>query len=108
MSTRTWIVAIGLCAFVTASGAYAAAALVSQKGKIFTPDELTQGSGSTLRIDNDDTIPHNVQVTTPDGENRNMGMQKPGEFADVVLDKSGDFMVRCGIHPKMKLVIHAR
>ncbi len=109
MSSRSWAVAaIGLCGLIIAGGAYATASLVSQKGKTFTPEELTQQRGSSIRIDNDDAVPHNIQVTTPDGENRNMGMQKPGEFANVSLDKVGDYMVRCGIHPKMKLVIRAQ
>ncbi len=108
MSPRNWAVAIALCGLGTAGAAYATGNVVRQKGKIFAPDELTQAVGSMLRIENDDTIPHNVMVTAPNGENRNMGMQKPGDHADIALEKLGEYQVRCGIHPKMKLVIQVR
>lgn len=95
---------LGLC---LAGAAWAAGPSVSQAGKTFSPGEIAAGLGQSVRIVNDDIVPHNVQITGPDGETRNLGLQMPGDRADVAIDTLGDFMVHCGIHPKMKLVIHA-
>lgn len=97
---------LGVCA--AAGLAQAVQTSVSQKGKTFTPDDLALAVGETVRIENDDAIPHNVQFTAPDGQKQNLGLQMPGERADVVLAKAGDYMIYCGIHPKMKLTAHAR
>jgi cytochrome c peroxidase len=53
-------------------------------------------------------VTHNITVILPDGTQRNLGVQKPGETVEVALEKPGEVMVRCGIHPKMKLVVHVR
>ena len=103
---RLFLIAIGLT--VAGGIAHSVEPGVSQKGKIFAPDELSRTAGGTVRIENDDAIPHNVQVTTPDGDKKNLGLQMPGDHADIALDKSGDYMVTCGIHPKMKLVVHVQ
>jgi plastocyanin len=81
---------------------------VSQKDKTFSSEDLKQTVGSTLRISNDDTVAHNVQMTTPSGETRNFGVQKPGESVEAPLEKAGDYAVRCGIHPRMKLSVHVQ
>ena len=108
MTMNTRIVAAALGGLLIAGGAWAVQESISQKGKMFTPDELSREVGGLVRINNDDSIPHNIQVTNPDGENKNFGLQMPGNHADVAIEKPGDYMVRCGIHPKMKLVLHAR
>jgi cytochrome c peroxidase len=89
------------------AAAHAVQNIVSQKGKMFSPEDLTGAAGGIVQIDNDDNIPHNTQVTGPDGESKNFGLQMPGEHVAIAIEKPGDYMVRCGIHPKMKLVIHA-
>ena len=81
--------------------------MVTQKGKVFSPDELTLAVGDTVHIDNDDNIAHNVLVGAPDGVSKNLGVQNPGDHADIIIDKAGEYTIRCGIHPKMKLVIQA-
>ena len=88
--------------------AFAADGLVSQKGKTFTPAELDRTVGSTLAIPNDDDTPHNITVRPPDGTTRNLGMQKPGDTVTIPLDQVGEYAVRCGIHPKMKLAVIVR
>lgn len=99
---------VALYGLLLTGGALAVQDGISQKGKTFTPGELSREVGATLRIANDDAIPHNIQFMTPDGENKNLGLQMPGDHSDIVIEKLGDYMVRCGIHPKMKLVVHAR
>lgn len=107
MTINQWVFAGVLCILVVGGAACAEQTLVSQKGKIFAPDELTLTVGATARIDNDDNVLHNITVITPSGDIRNSGLQKPGEHADVLLDKPGDYVIHCGVHPKMKLVVHA-
>ena len=96
-----------LCCLAVTGGAWAVQQGISQKGKTFFPDELSQVVGDKVRITNDDTIPHNIQVNGPDGESKNMGLQMPGDHAMVAVEKPGDYTIRCNIHPKMKLVLHA-
>ena len=104
-TTRAIMTACIVC--FAAGAAFAAEDLVSQKGKTFAPDELSEAAGMTLRITNDDDVSHNIIVTAPGGSPKNLGVQKPGDSVSVPLDQTGDYMIRCGIHPKMKLAVHA-
>lgn len=105
---------IELLIFGTAVGgliavvAHAATIEVGQKDKTFAPETIVAAVGTTIRINNDDGVVHNVLVTTPDSTTNNTGIQKPGESIDFVVDKSGEYRVKCGIHPKMKLTIQSR
>jgi plastocyanin len=107
MTIRKSALACALCVFAAAGAAQAVQSMVTQKGKVFSPDELTLAVGDTVHIDNDDNIPHNVLVTAPGGVSKNFGVQNPGDHADIIIDTAGEYTVRCGIHPKMKLVIQA-
>jgi plastocyanin len=82
--------------------------IVSQRGKMFSPTEVTMPLGATIRIDNDDNIVHNLRIFSPDGEKHDYGIQKPGESTDIDLKQLGEYMARCNIHPIMKLVIHVK
>lgn len=106
MRARWAMLAAGL-ACILAGAAVAAQGVISQKGKAFAPDAVDAAAGSAIQIENDDDVAHNITVTGPDGVSRNMGVQKPGVPVTVSLEKAGDYWVRCGIHPKMKLVVHA-
>ena len=108
MKTLTYAILALLCAAVAAGGARAVQSAVGQKGKNFAPEELSRAKGDLVRIDNDDSIPHNVMVTPPGGDRKNMGLQMPGDHAEIPLDQVGDYMIVCGIHPKMKLVVHVQ
>ena len=108
MTVRRWLILVSLGGAVVSGGAWAAENTVSQKDKSFDPEELTVAVGSSLHISNDDDVTHNVQVWNPDGENENLGVQKAGEAVDVPFPKVGDYTVHCGIHPKMKLMVHAQ
>src|SRR5689334_12386437 len=100
MPCRTFVVA-ALASCLVAGAALATGTAVSQKGKSFSPDDVSEAAGHMLRIDNDDDVTHNITVILPDGTQRNLGVQKPGEAVEVALEKPGEVMVRCGIHPKM-------
>ena len=118
------VCAAALCAAALSGGAYAMkpwklptgpamdAAVhhpaVSQRGKAFSPAEMSMPVGATIRIDNDDDVAHNLRIASPDGSKRDFGMQKPGESIDFDLSKLGDYMFRCNIHPVMKLTVHVK
>ena len=108
MTMNTKLATAALSGLLITGGAWAVQESISQKGKMFDPVELSREVGGMVRINNDDGIPHNVQVMNPDGENKNLGLQMPGDHTDIALEKLGDYMVRCGIHPKMKMVLHVR
>lgn len=79
-------------------------ATVTQKGLLFTPNELTLEKGQSVEFVNDDTTAHNVLVTG-DGVSFNGGLQAPGGHLKYTFTKTGTYTVGCGIHPKMKLTI---
>src|SRR5665213_3536726 len=81
---------------------------VSQKGRKFQPDTVDLMVGDTLKIHNDDEFLHHVYVKSPD-YNFDSEEQPPGK--DVTLPPFthvGEYNVLCGIHPKMKLVVHVK
>lgn len=82
--------------------------IISQIGKVFSPGEVTMPVGATIRIDNDDDVPHSLILSSPDGKRANLGTKQPGEATDIPLMQSGDYLARCGIHPAMKLVVRVR
>lgn len=106
--TSKMAIVVMACVIGMAGAARAVQGMISQKGKTFTPGDITQPVGSSVRIDNDDGIPHNLVVTAPDGTKQNHGLQMPGNHVDVSLPRAGEYMVNCGIHPKMKLTISAK
>ena len=77
---------------------------VSQKGKSFQPGELKVKVGDTVVFHNDDEITHNIFSRSENAE-FNLKMQPPGEDLKYTFEKPGTAMVRCAIHPKMKLVV---
>ncbi len=80
------------------------AATISQKGRNFTPDDITVEKGDMVRFVNDDFYGHNVYSET-EGADFDIGLQPPGEERDVVLEKLGIVDVRCRIHPRMRMKI---
>ena len=99
----------GTLALLMVSAATAASTtapvVVSQKGRTFLPGEVTIKSGDAIEIVNDDgDILHHAYVDTPEFS-FDSGDQKPGSHTLVYFPVTGTFMVLCGIHPKMKLVV---
>jgi plastocyanin len=79
---------------------------VSQRGRTFLPGELIIKRGDVVEIVNDDgDLLHHAYVES-DRFNFDSGDQEPGSKVDVAFTASGNFTVLCGIHPKMKLLVH--
>ncbi len=79
---------------------------VSQRGRALLPGELIIKRGDVVEIVNDDgDLLHHAYVES-DRFNFDSGDQEPGSKVDVAFTASGNFTVLCGIHPKMKLLVH--
>lgn len=95
-------IALGL-----ACAAEAAIANIDQAGQQFSKKALAVKVGDTVRYQNGDDAIHNINVIDAADVARDMGLQKPGEHIEVLFDKGGKFIVRCSIHPKMKMTVTA-
>ncbi len=81
---------------------------VSQKGRKFDPLSVDLATGGALMIVNDDgDLLHHAYVES-ETFSFDSGDQKPGSRTRVVFSVAGDFKVLCGIHPKMKLLVHVQ
>ena len=78
--------------------------VVDQAKLKFSQEEITIKRGEKIRFTNNDRTPHNLMIKSG-GKFFNSGIQPPGEDAIIPFEKAGDFMVVCGIHPKMKLAV---
>lgn len=88
---------------VLLAGAWAVPeAIVHQADRTFAPARLTVSRGTNVRFVNDETIVHHAYVDTQ-GFSIDSGDIQPGGSAILRFDKEGRFLVRCAIHPKMRL-----
>lgn len=97
-----------VAAFLLAGAALATEHAVSQKGKAFSAETLDVVAGASVDFVNDDDVVHNIVVKGPDGQTQNSGSQKIGVTFTAKMAEKGEYEVRCGIHPKMKMTISAR
>jgi plastocyanin len=93
------VVLVGLSA-----GALAANLTITQKGRVFSSEEITIKKGGTLTFLNDDSVPHNI-LSTSKGNEFNLGSQAPGASTDVTFKEAGDVLILCAIHPRMKMTV---
>ncbi len=81
---------------------------VSQQGRAFRPGEISVSRGQVVVIVNDDAdLLHHAYVES-DTFNFDSGDQQPGSKVAITFTTAGDFKVLCGIHPKMKLLVHVQ
>lgn len=96
------VVAGTLVGAALGAGPYA----ISQKDREFRPAEISVKRGEVLRFVNDDgELLHHAYLSS-DTFSFDSGDQQPGSKFDVTFSVPGDYTVLCGIHPKMKLVVH--
>jgi plastocyanin len=99
-----------VCVLVTSSatlaGIVAAQYSVSQKGRAFTPLNVTLKRGEAVLIVNDDAdLRHHAYIDS-DKFTFDSGDQEPGSKTNIAFPVAGTFEVLCAIHPKMKLIVH--
>jgi plastocyanin len=98
------LVSITVTAAVSANGLAADTLTISQRGRIFSPDTPRIVPGTLVRIDNDDSVTHNVYIDQPDMK-FDSGEQAVGHAVILRFDREGRFAIRCAIHPTMHLDI---
>jgi plastocyanin len=78
--------------------------VVSQKGRAFRPAEVTIVRNEALTFTNQDSFIHQIYV---DGlfDSEEKG---PGEVLNETFPRAGTFLVRCHIHPTMRLIVHVK
>jgi len=82
--------------------------IVLQKGRHYAPTDLFLHRGDTITLVNgDDNAVHHAFIEA-DRFAFDAGDQEPGKQATLTLKEVGDFIIQCGIHPKMKLTIHVQ
>ena len=81
--------------------------VVSQRDRHFSPDHLTIAVGTTVRVMNDDRVTHHIYIDSPDIP-FDSGEQPVGKNIDLHFDKAGRFLVRCAIHPTMRLEVNVK
>jgi len=87
-----------------ATGSGEPSQIVGQKGKQFSVEKVTVRRGDVVRFMNDDTVTHNVfskSAVAP----FNLKLQPPGSAQDVRFEQPGTAVVRCAIHPMMRLEV---
>jgi plastocyanin len=88
-------------------GAGAETHTIVQIDRSFKPSEITIAAGDSLAFSNQDEFIHQIYVDS-DAIDYDSAEQPPGKVITIPFPKSGDFPVRCHIHPKMLLTIHVK
>ena len=79
---------------------------VDQRGLVFSQKNATLAMGDRVVFTNSDDVIHNIHIMTQSDEvERNLGLQKPGVALSYVFGKAGAYLVRCNIHPGMKIQV---
>lgn len=67
--------------------------------------ELKIKAGDTLVFANRDEVSHNVSAKNNGEVLFNVDLQRPGKKNDkeIVIDKKGEYEIKCAIHPKMMI-----
>jgi plastocyanin len=81
--------------------------IVDQKDKTFIPHAITVSIGDTITFKNSDNFAHNA-YTDDEGNEFDIGMQKPGKDISIPVKAAGKFNIECAIHPNMLLEITAQ
>ena len=82
--------------------------VISQKNRLFNPNDVTLAMGQQLVVVNDDEdLLHHAYVDSEDFTS-DSGDQEPGSRTTITFPVRGDFKILCGIHPKMKLAVHVK
>jgi plastocyanin len=80
---------------------------IVQKGRTFRPGEVSINRGESLTFTNNDEFIHQI-YSQGAGFNFDSDEKNPGENITETFTAAGTFVVRCHIHPKMKLLVHVK
>jgi plastocyanin len=107
MNRTPFLFAGALLSACFASNAFAETHTIVQADRTFKPGEVTIKAGESVQFSNQDEFIHQVYVDS-DKINYDSAEQQPGEIIAIPFPKTGDFPVRCHIHPKMLLTVHVK
>ncbi|MCJ2132514.1 hypothetical protein MKK69_00245 [Methylobacterium sp. J-026] len=82
--------------------------IVLQKGRHYDPTDLFLHRGDTITLVNGDENAVHHAFIEADRFSFDAGDEEPGKQATLTLKEPGDFVIQCGIHPKMKLTLHVQ
>lgn len=102
---RKILILAGAFLAMSVSSAAFADADVTQADQTFSQESVTLKAGESINFINKDTVTHNIKIINAGGDTEDKGLQKPGEVIKEKFDKAGEYKVRCGIHPKMKIAV---
>ena len=94
-----------LAGLLLSTAAYAGETVIDQQAQKFVPNAVTLKAGDSLKFLNSDDVDHNVTVIDTAGNAEDHGIQKPGSPIVIKFDKAGDYVVRCSVHPRMKMTV---
>ncbi len=80
---------------------------IVQRDEKFHPGAVELKRGDVLSVTNDDPFVHHVFVEAPQF-NYDSGLQRPGRTLAITFERSGEYLLECAIHLKMKLKVTVR
>jgi plastocyanin len=78
---------------------------IDQLGIRFAIESITVKVGDTIRYHNRDDVTHNLHILDQAGGDEDQGLQKSQVVVEKKFDTTGSFVVRCAIHPRMKMTV---
>ena len=98
--------AIGFLMGIIVAAQAAATITVGQHGMVFTRSSASLAKGDRMIFTNEDDVIHNIHIFGPgNDDSTDLGLQKPGATLTYKFDKAGAYMVRCSIHPSVKMAV---
>jgi plastocyanin len=83
----------------------AATVTVAQHGLMFNKSSVALAKGDRIVFTNEDDVMHNIHIFGPGDDQKDLGLQKPGATLSYTFDKAAAYMVRCNIHPSVKMAV---
>ena len=93
-------IAVGGALIAGTGIALAAEFKIGQAGQKFSERKIDATVGDTLHFVNDDNVVHQVTINELGVDS---GAMDPGAEYSTTLSESGEFKVRCSIHPRMRI-----
>ena len=94
--------AIAAAGVFVCTAAQAETYTIYEQGKRFDYKEITISKGDSITFVNQDIYTHNVYSVTK-GHEFDFGAQEPERTVTFEFTNPGEVVIRCAIHPKMKL-----
>ena len=104
--TAGFLTGLAVAAMLVTAQAATNEIIISQEGKKFVPGQVQAKVGDTLTfINNEKRKRHNIYTRSDGFRYLKIKKQKPGDKDSVTIKNSGTAVIRCALHPKMKLTV---